>query len=222
MDNMENKLQNGLFSLAPDCLDEIMARTPIRVESEEELLGSPQKSHREDKYDRRRILSLVSAAAVLFLGIFSWNVYNQFHTVDQLYIDVNPSVCLSLNKAGKVTKKEGINPEGQVIVSQAEEKIKDSSDPDAMFGVLLDELNSEGYFPNQEMEILLSYCYSSRSRTELLDELSETAQEFGDEHGLKVILLVQCFSMDDPAVSEGLAKGISPGKCYLIDEMNRK
>ena len=222
MDNMENKLQKALFSLAPDCFDEIMARTPVRVESEEELLGTPQESGRRNKFRRSVILSFASAVAVLFLGIFSWNVYNQFHTVDRIYIDVNPSVCLSLNKAGKVTKAEGINPEGEEIVSQVKEKLKGSSEPDAMFDVLLDELNSEGYFPDQQMDMLLSYCYSSEGRAELIDELAESAQTYADENNLEAVLLVQTFSMDDPAVSEGLAKGISPGKCYLISEIEEK
>ena len=35
--SIENRIQDGLFSLAPDCFDEIMNREPIRVESEEEL-----------------------------------------------------------------------------------------------------------------------------------------------------------------------------------------
>ena len=67
-EEIEGKLRDGLYTLAPDTFEEIMVQEPIRLETEEELFGEDTNVK---KIPRRRLSPfLLSVFIIISLFLF--------------------------------------------------------------------------------------------------------------------------------------------------------
>ena len=223
-DNKEKRIKDGLFGLAPDSFKEIMNREPVRMESEEELFGVPlnMDAGRARISVRRRRISVLAAAAAVIVCVFSWAMFDQLHAVDMLCIDVNPSINVTLNKAGHVRSVKGENQEGEAIVTGAAGELKGVSEPDQVLTVLLEELDADGYFKDQAMDLLLTFVFTDNSRIGVLDSVKEAADNYAKAQGLKETVIAQSIPKDGAAAQAAAQKGLSVGKYHLLKTLEEE
>lgn len=150
-----------------------------------------------------------------------------YHQVASVYttvnVDVNPSVCLYLNRQEKVLSMEGINKDGKNIVAQlnhvSHEKIED------VLSELIDQMTEDGYLSTSETNaILISVDMKNSAKAEeMVDELSEQMYQVMDQKQLGGNIVgqtMECNNKDIQDLSEQLH--ISQGKATFIKEISDK
>ena len=216
-EKINEKLNKGFEELAPDMFDDFMKKEPVRIETEAELLGTSGKSSRPF-LSMKKILTASAIAAVILLAVLGV-LAGRNRVVDRIYMDVNPSVSILLNRHGKVVRIEGANDDGKRVAEAILAEAKKIKAPAEAVLLVTEEMNREGYFDVPNAHLLLSYCYKEKEKTQLVASISESLQTYAEEHDLNEVLIVQSFSYDKDQVKQSDDKGISPGKYVLIKNL---
>lgn len=116
---------------------------------------------------RRYIMSAAACIAVCMLSVYMVN----FHTDATVYLDVNPSVMLQVNRSEKVLRAQANNADGARILKGKE--LKHVKLDDALHEIL-DEMIQCGYVSAEQNALLLSVDGQNQPRADALRErLSE-------------------------------------------------
>jgi hypothetical protein len=232
---MEEKIKENLISsfdeMAPYDFDEIMKHKLVRVETESELLGWEQESL-EDPIEAsttvsraktiRRVLRYVAALAAIMILAFSVYIFDQFRITDELCLDVNPSVCMSFNRAGNVVKVEGINEDGKIVVDSVRKSLNGVKDPVNAVRLLVEEIDREGYFKNDSTDIMISVGFSKKEKKEILDSVVKYLEEFTDKNELQKTFIIQVYQKSKELDEKSSASAISPGKYVFLSRIAEK
>jgi len=232
-EDIERKIEEAFFSLAPDSFDEIMAKEPVRLETEEELIGAdqapaieaePEMYKAEEVLPKRRFFAwhAFAAVAALIICILSITTVTRAIPIDELYVDINPSVRISLNKSGEVCKVKGVNADGKAAVEQVKDELKGVTRPEDALVVLMDEFGKEGYYDDNKLDMLLSFCYKRTEKPEILEKLKGTALRYADEHALDGAVIVQSFPKDNANIKKAESRGVSVGKYHLLTTLEEQ
>ncbi len=232
---MEEKIKENLISsfdeMAPYDFDEIMKHKLVRVETESELLGlEPEISedHAEVRTSvsnvkaiRRGLRYLAALAAVLVL-VFSAYMVDRFRITDELCLDVNPSICISLNRAGHVVKTEGMNGDGEIVVASVKKSLNGVKDPVNAVRLLVEEIGREGYFGNDSADFIISMGFSKKEKKDILDSVVKSLEEFTDKNGLQKTLIIQVYQKSKELEKKSSASAVSPGKYVFLSRIAEK
>lgn len=177
-----------------------------------------RKEGRKSTFSFRNITKRLMpiAACVLFIvmligGIFGFS-NEQYQTV---YIDVNPSVAVHVNRFGNVSDVEYFNEDAKEALEGI--KLKGLAVEKA-FEKMIDAYDRAGYF-NGEAEIYISaVSKKNKNPDKILKKLSKKAEEIKGERGYSVN--VSKLTAEDK--SEAKEYGISPGKYRVILEIIEK
>ncbi len=202
------KLKQGFAELTPDCWEEI---------SKAVTDGKPARTVMEDNYrkpaHKRMQAVLAAVAAVVCLLI----VVKDVNTVkSMLYIDVNPSVCISVNDRGKVVSVDGVNEDGHTVADAALSEIGNSRDLGTAVKCIIAEIDREGYFSEGTVDVLVSLSYSEKEDKVSLDTACRKIEEYAGSNDMKCSLVVQSFVGDETVEKTAGEMGISAGKYEFL------
>ncbi len=216
--DIKSMIMEGFSEIAPDCLDEIMAAEPKRFETEEELMGvTEQKTFARKFFGSYRMkFTAAVAAAVVLICALSFQLVETYKIVDKIFLDVNPSIVVGLNRSGNVVKVWGVNEDGENVVSSAKAKLKDIKDPADTVKVLVEEIDEEGYFKDGEADVLLSLEYDNEPDDKVLKKVVKSVDKYTKEKGIKKKIVVQKFKTDKTIEKDAQDKGVSTGKYKYI------
>jgi len=206
---LKERMTEGFSDLTPDCWDEI--RKSISDP------GSTDPMVITERRTYKRLISAVSVVAAVVLIVSSFLVISIMNKItSELYIDVNPSVCISIRKNGKVAKVEGINDDGRRVVEAVSAEPDSTGDLEKTVERLISEINNEGYFSNGNADILLSLCYKVPEDTSLLERAGTAAMKCSSEQGLRPGIILRSFEKDEEKEAAAANMGISVGKYEYI------
>ncbi len=158
-----------------------------------------------------RWAGLVAACfAVIFLGWFQIDRV----TDATIYLDVNPSVTLDINRIGKVVSTSADNEDGVVILDNMDLR---GTDVDVAMNALLGSMVKHGYLSQMQNTLLISVNGKNEARTTALQQrLAFNAGQTLQTLLGKGIVLGQNVDPDDDAEDLAEQYGITPGKAALI------
>lgn len=210
-DNWKEKLERGFAELTPDCWDEISSAISDGREVQ------PLREEQYRKPVRKRMPAILAAAAVLLCMFFIAKDANTVRSM--LYIDVNPSICISLNSNGKVLGVDGINDDGRKVVESAFEETGNSRDLGAAVSSIIAEIDREGYFSDGTVDVLVSLSYIKQDGETSLDEACNTIKEYASAKAMKSNLVTQSFTRDETDEKAAADMGLSVGKYKFIAKL---
>ena len=158
-------------------------------------------------------LTMASVAAVFLVAIINFQV--QFNTVDSIiYLDVNPSIQISINKQNQVIDVEAINEDGIAIIKDLDFKRKELQ---LVTKEVLDQLVSRAFIKESEDIILVSVYNKKEDKAESeIILIKEVINQHLAKSNYSPIIITQ--AIDKSNTIEDLAKkySISAGKMTLI------
>ncbi len=162
----------------------------------------------------RSYLKWASLAAACFaIILFGWFQVSRV-TDASVYLDVNPSVTLDVNRLGKVISAEAENEDGRIILDNMNLQ---NTDVDVAMNALLGSMVKHGYLSHTQNTLLLSVNGKNEARsTALRQKLSLSAEQTLETLLGSGIILGQTVDLDDAAEDVAEHYGITPGKAALI------
>ncbi|MGN1206058.1 MAG: hypothetical protein ACI4SQ_03605 [Eubacterium sp.] len=142
-EEMQDRLQDVFFELAPDILDEIMDAVEKPVDN---VVIDMSDSKKTNRYKRSFAVSLISKVAIfvmiLGLGFGIFGLKNN-QCVYIMAIDVNPSIQMEMDQEYYVQRITGLNDDGKNIIKKM--NFKKNTPLAEMVETIMDQFVSEGY-----------------------------------------------------------------------------
>ncbi|MBQ6662798.1 MAG: hypothetical protein IJM69_04595, partial [Firmicutes bacterium] len=131
-----------------------------------------------------------------------------------VYLDVNPSVSMEVNRIGRVTAVKAENEDGRIILDNMDLK---HTEIDVAMNALLGSMVKHGYLSETQNTILISVNGKDETRTETLRQRVATDAEDTLKSLLgSSIILEQTLDLDEATEDVAEEYGITPGKAALI------
>lgn len=156
-------------------------------------------------------------AAAIFLTSASIFGYAYSVPVNYLYVDINPSIELTVNCFDRVISAKGLNTDGEVLLSETSLNYIST---EKSIEKILEKSVEKGYMAeNLENVVLLNTSGDEK----VLKGIKEKVTNFTENGGLKNIKPeVQVESIDNTQVQEAKKQHISAGKLKLIEKATLK
>ena len=172
--------------------------------------GKQKNSPRISPFIKRLMpLAACFVFAFILIGSMIGLVNENYQTV---YIDVNPSVALHVNRFDKVSGVEYLNEDALQVLDGI--KLKGLSVEDAL-KTMITAYDGEGYFENDAELYIGVVSEKNQNAEKLLTKLSERAEKVkGDKN-----YSVNTTKLTDDDKTKGKEYEISPGKYRVISEI---
>ncbi|MBO5380042.1 MAG: hypothetical protein J6A90_06930 [Clostridia bacterium] len=132
-----------------------------------------------------------------------------------VYIDINPSVALNVNRFGKVSSVEYLNEDAEKALNGI--KLKGLSAEDAL-EKMITAYGENGYFDSNAEIYISAVSEKNKNADKLLAKLSERAEKIKGNRNYSVNTTK--LTAEDRAEADEY--GISPGKYRIISEITEK
>jgi hypothetical protein len=207
---LNDHLRKAVRAIPADYAEEIW-NTPVeKADSDAWFLEEKKQTVKKPRSYVRWAGLAAACFAVIFLGWFQ--IYRV--TDATVYLDVNPSVTLDINRIGKVVSACADNEDGVIILDNMHLR---GTDVDVAMNALLGSMVKHGYLSQDQSTLLISVNGKNESRTTALQQrlVSNAGQTLETLLG-KGIVLGQSVEPDDDAEDIAEQYGITPGKAALI------
>ncbi len=208
---VNDRIRRAADALTPKRAEEIWNMPIEKADSSAWFLTEGEQKPVKPLLSYRKWASLAAACLVIvFLGWFQL-----YGTPDvTVYLDVNPSVSIEVNRMGRVTAVKAENEDGRIILDNMDLK---HTDIDVAMNALLGSMVKHGYLSESQNTILISVNGKDETRTETLRQRVATDAEDTLKSLLgSSIILEQTLDLDDAIEDVAEEYGITPGKAALI------
>ena len=163
--------------------------------------------------NRKRLGSLLAAAALVLTGTVGYGLWNTDKTASIVSLDVNPSIEIHVDKDGDVLKTESLNSDGEKVLEGM--KLK-GADADTAVNAIVGSLLRHGYIDDVANSILLTVEDEDTVRGEKLkEELTEEIHEILSATAINASILSQ--NMQETKLAK--TENISEGKATLVENI---
>ena len=208
---INDHIRRAASAMTPEYAEELWEKPVEKADGDAWFLdGTKQKRKRP----LRRYMRWTALAAACFAIVFiSW--FQLFHMTDAtIYLDVNPSVSVDVNRMGRVLDAAADNEDGRILLDQMNLR---NADIDAAMSELLTSMVRHGYLSRAQNTLLLSVSGRNEKRTEALRQrISSDAEQALSTLLGQGIILEQNVDPDDTVDEISEHYGITPGKAALI------
>lgn len=200
---MNNKFQNAL--------KEVKAEEQLKESTYAFLQNKVYMKKKRVTY-KRFALALAAFTIILFIGIFSYNLY--FSKTAYIDIDVNPSIELTLNRFDRVIGAHAYNDDGQKLLDAVD--IQHMTYKEAL-GILIDQMAEKGYLQDTSLFTATLQMVNGDNEAQLLDALKAYLDSVlqGNEETLKEDI----FIVDSDTKSHSHSQNLTPAKYLAILEL---
>jgi len=207
---LNDHLRRAVSAIPSNHTEEIW-NTPVEKADIDAWFLEGTEAKRKSAHSYFRWASLAAACfAIIFIGWFQ--VYRVADAT--VYLDVNPSVTLDINRLGKVISADADNEDGRIILDNMDLK---GIDADVAMNALLGSMVKHGYLSQAQNTLLISVGGKNEARTTALrQKLSANAEQTLETLLGSGIILGQTVDLDDAAEDIAEHYGITPGKTALI------
>lgn len=208
---INDHIRRAASAMTPKYAEELWEKPVEKADGDAWFLdGTKQKRKRP----LRRYMRWTALAAACFAIVFiSW--FQLFHMTDAtIYLDVNPSVSVDVNRMGRVLDAAADNEDGRILLDQMNLR---NADIDAAMSELLTSMVRHGYLSRTQNTLLLSVSGRNEKRAEALRQrISSDAEQALSTLLGQGIILEQNVDPDEAADEISEHYGITPGKAVLI------
>lgn len=213
-DNINKHIKNAIDSAPIDLLDKIKAE-PVEKMKEHDYITRQEEIERKPKFIRP-VLAFASMAAAFLIAYFGWYMPNMMPD-SIVYLDVNPSMEMSMNRKEKVIELEGLNEEAKELVEDIDYKGKDIN---IVLNELLDRMLKEGYIDKDHHAMLVSVLNEDVEKGNIqVDKLNETISQFFSHEEIRPIVLRQSVVTTKTIEDYANKYNISIGKMTFIKNL---
>ena len=209
---MTDKELEMLYKNSPELTPPSELKANILLRMSEEM---------EKKKERKKVLSFTAitkrlmpiAACFVFVFILIGGLFGlENENYQTVYIDVNPSVALHVNRFGKVSGVEYLNEDAKEALDGV--KLKGLAAEDAL-ETMLDAYEQKGYFEGDAEIYISAVSEKNKNCDKLLSKMQERAEKVkgNRSYGVNVNKLT------DDDKTEAKDYGISPGKYRVIEQI---
>ena len=211
---MTEKEFEGLFKESPELTpraelkNEILARAQKELEQKSSDTTVTEIKPKPSHFKRLKIWMPIAACLVLAVLVFGGVRGLNNEEYQTIYIDVNPSVALMLNRFDNVSGVEYLNEDARRALEGVD---LNGLDAEVALERVVDALDSQGYFENEAV-----LCISGDENSqELIGRLKNHAERIkGDK---KYTVSTQAISQNEKEEAKDM--GISPGKYRVIKQI---
>ncbi len=210
-----NRIEQHIYSAidkAPiDLLSNIKSQPVSKMENHDFI--TRQDTHVDSKRYWKPLMAFSSMAAVFLLVFMGW--WSQYNPVDSvIYIDVNPSIQVSIDKNEKVIDLITLKSEDKDLIANIDYKDKD------LYWVaeqLLDVLIAEGYIDTLHHTMLVSVLNENPEiGNKQSTQLNSSIREHLQKQSIKGIVLRQAISKSNTIEDYARDYDVSVGKMTFI------
>lgn len=221
MDNedLERRIGRAVSSLDQDSADmaDQLWETPV-----EKAAGGEWylKAARPERRNRRPVFRyMAAAAAMLLVVILAFQLRRPVIAAPdaRIYLDVNPSLTIEVDKDEKVMNVTADNADGELILEGMDLK---NVDVDVAINALIGSMVKNGYLSEAKNFILMTVEGNDPEKTEALRARLENAidQSMQSMIGSSAVF-DQVADIDDDTIDLAEQYDITPGKAFLIGQL---
>jgi len=223
--DLKNKLRVAFEEQTPD----ILSKIEESCKAEEQIKAPLLKEEAPAKKSWFSTLTFRVAAAcamclILFVaglsvgGIFKNGKGGGAAPAETLlYLDVNPSIELQLDKDDRVVSCTAGNEDAEAVLSGLElEGVKMNTAMTAIIG----SLYVNGYLTAETNSVLISVDNESTEKTAaLLQDLTQNVNKAMTNSGMECSIIAQPVEVSDELLTAAEANGVSAGKMHLVNKL---
>ncbi len=211
---INDHIKNAFKNITPDKAEEIW-NTPV------EKADSNAWFLKENTFKNKRtvpsyVAIMVTAAACIILAVTFRITYSPLVSAI-IYLDVNPSITIEVDKNNKVIKVSANNDDGSVILEDMDLKNKEA---DEAVDIIIEAMVKNGYLTNDKNALLISVDSKDEEHSSSLEQkISQSAGKTIATYLDKSIILCQSINTDDDDKDMADKYNITPGKAALIKKL---
>ncbi len=209
-ERIEENIRRSAAEMKPPYTESLWETRIEKAEGDEWYLDNTVSKKKNYRFP---LMTLAAAAAVLLLCAIPY--YSLFlRTYATVYVDLNPSISLSINSRERVTSVKANNKDGETVIQDLDLK---NTDINTAVNALLGSLIRHGYIDEAHNMLLLSLECENREYGNILKErLSKDMNAYLDTYVGKGIVLKQEVDSDDDLEDFAEDYGITIGKAKLV------
>ena len=204
---MTDKEFESLFKNEPQLVPRAELKEEILARAQAELEKSKKKKQ-SPFYKRLKVWVPLAACIMLAVLVAGGMIGLNNEAYQTIYIDVNPSVAITLNRFERVNGVEYLNEDARDVFEKTE--LEGKSAEEALEEIIA-VLDTEGYFEDEAC----IYISADEKAQETVDKLTSHAEKIKGNRKYKVS--GQALSQEEK--EEAKESGISPGKYRIISEI---
>lgn len=209
-ERIEENIRRSAAEMKPPYTESLWETRIEKAEGDEWYLDNTVTQKKNFRFP---LMTLAAAAAVLLLCAIPY--YSLFlRTYATVYVDLNPSISLSINSRERVTSVKANNKDGETVLQDLDLK---NTDINTAVNALLGSLIRHGYIDEAHNMLLLSLECENREYGNILKErLSKDMNAYLDTYVGKGIVLKQEVESDDDLEDFAEDYGITIGKAKIV------
>ena len=220
--NLKNKIKNAYENETPDfreriisaCENETQAPAPSPVQS---ATAKKQKQ----PFLFRRIVAVMSCVILFGVGLFVGKIIPDSRPIATaetcVYIDVNPSLELSLDEDNTVLSCIAANEDAEIILNGMKlEGVELKTALNAIVG----SMYVKGYLTSDDNSMLISVDTSDETHTSgFLTYITQQVNDVFENSEMECAIIAQGVKVDEDLKRRAEEQGVSVGKMHLLDKM---
>ncbi len=209
---MKNKSFERLYQQSAELTPRDGLKNDILAQAKQELANTHVRVESKKRVRRRRklwvpLVSCFAAIAILFSTLFGF-YHENYQTV---YVDVNPSVALEINRLGQVNDVDYLNEDAKLTLKGVKLKGKKA---EKALEKIINAYEKAGYF-QAEADLFISAVAKNKKTDKLLGKLEKYANELCVDLPCS-INVSKCTKEEQDKAKD---KNLSPGKYKIISEI---
>ena len=221
--DLKDKIKDAWISETPDFRESIIAA----CEKEEQVLASSPVSFAESKRGLpllfRRLIAVAACAVTFGVGLLVGKGTTApipaptAEAETHVYLDVNPSLELSLDKENTVLSCAAANEDAESILNGMQ---LEGAELKTALNAIVGSMYVKGYLTESEKSMLISVDTNDESKAEdFLTYITEQVNEVFADSEMECAIIAQEVNADVDLKSRAEEQGISVGKMHLLDKM---
>lgn len=207
---VNDHIRQAVSALTPTHAEEIWSIPVEKDDSDAWFLEGTEVKQKHNSYYIKWAGMAAACFAFIFLGWF------QLYRVTDItvYLDVNPSISLNVNRMGKVVEVIAENQDGRIILGNMDLR---NTDVEVAMNALLGSMVKHGYLSQTQNIVLISVNGKNPTRTESLrQKLSADAEQMLTTLLGSAVVLGQTVTTGYAEEEIAEIYSITPGKAALI------
>ena len=215
---LEKKLKQAFAAQTPDMLPQIMASCDDAKGKYAMKQNEQNKSRKNLLYVLPRVAAAAAMVALVLFAAMQVIPSSESGVIATVYVDVNPSLELSVNAEKRVVEVVCRNEEAVAVVGDMD---LTGSDITVAMNALLGSMLQQGYLTAEANSVLISVQGSDGAAAQQLQlQLAQNAGSYFAADSFDAAVLAQTLSTESSEVSQLAARqDISAGKAQLVQQL---
>lgn len=220
--DLKNKIKNAMIKETPDFRERIISacENETQVPAVAPVQSAIAKGQKQP-FLFRRIVAVMSCLILFGVGLFVGKIIPESQPVVTaetcVYIDVNPSLELSLDEDNTVLSCMAANEDAEIILNGMKlEGVELKTALNAIVG----SMYVKGYLTADDNSMLISVDTSDETHTSgFLTYITQQVNDVFENSEMECAIIAQGVKVDEDLKRRAEEQGVSVGKMHLLDKM---